>query len=164
MSWIDGFDPRHLRKLIHPWDSAGPRKGHSDERIYSSQNTFTTVATAPMAPQSTPIQARRRHLDQDKPLTLEFAKGAKRRIFDATTEQETRHATLPLRTGDRLLLMSDGLYGEVSEAEMAQLLEEHPDPERAASALLTASMKALAMDNITAVVVHFTESGNNFDP
>lgn len=164
MSWIDGFDPCHLHKLIHPWESAGPRQGHSAERIYSSQNAFTTVATAPVAPQVPPLQVRRRHMENDRPPTLEFAQGPQRRIFDATTEQETRHATLALREGDHLILMSDGLYGEVSEADIARVITEHQDPEQAASQLLKTSMKALAMDNVTVLVVQYTQSGNNFDP
>jgi hypothetical protein len=161
MSWIDGFDPRLLHQLIHPWELPSHQQA-TPGALYSPQSTFTTIATSPVPPPSLPEHPRKRHSDKLQPQTLEFAQGPARRVFDATTEQETRHATLPLRTGDQLILMSDGLYGELPEAEIARLMLEANHPEDAATALLHHAMRGLAMDNITALVVSLQEIAPNY--
>ncbi|HEX5419136.1 MAG TPA: type VI secretion system-associated protein TagF [Gammaproteobacteria bacterium] len=58
-----------------------------------------------------------------------------------------------VREGDRFLLCTDGLYGEVSEAEMAAALSR-PDPGQACGDLKRAALSGEARDNLTAVVVH----------
>lgn len=42
---------------------------------------------------------------------------------------------IELLPGDRLVLMSDGVYGEVSEEQLAAILKQHPEPQQAANAL-----------------------------
>lgn len=60
---------------------------------------------------------------------------------------------LHLRTGDRVLLCSDGLCNEVDDAEMAALLEAESDPAVAARRLVDTANEHGGSDNITAVVV-----------
>ncbi len=58
-----------------------------------------------------------------------------------------------LEAGDRLLLCSDGLTTMLHEAEIAALLDEEDDPERAAQVLVAAANAAGGVDNITVLVI-----------
>jgi len=58
-----------------------------------------------------------------------------------------------VRTGDRLVLCSDGLSNEVDPQEMAAILAATPDPQGAAEALVARANEHGGNDNITVVVV-----------
>lgn len=60
---------------------------------------------------------------------------------------------LPVHPGDRLLVCSDGLTGEVSDAAIEAVLRSERDPQVAADRLVAAAREAGGRDNITAVVV-----------
>ena len=60
---------------------------------------------------------------------------------------------LELRTGDRLVLCSDGLTNEVGSDEMAGILGEVDDPAEAAQRLVEAANEHGGADNITVVVI-----------
>ncbi len=60
---------------------------------------------------------------------------------------------LELRTGDRLVLCSDGLTNEVDSDEMAGILGEVDDPEEAAQRLVEVANEHGGADNITVVVI-----------
>jgi PPM family protein phosphatase len=62
------------------------------------------------------------------------------------------HWLLPATAGDRYLLCSDGLFGELSDGKLAELLVVG-DPQRVATVLVAAANAAGGRDNITAVVV-----------
>ena len=62
--------------------------------------------------------------------------------------------------GDRLLLCSDGLFGELSEARIAEVLIDAPDPESAARQLAEEADEAGGRDNVTTVVVDVVDSGS----
>lgn len=64
---------------------------------------------------------------------------------------------LPARTGDRLLLCSDGLTGELSDPLITAVLLAHTDPQEAAGELVAAALRSGARDNVTAVVVQALE-------
>lgn len=70
-----------------------------------------------------------------------------------TTEPVLDLWMLPARPGDRLLLCSDGLTGEVSDQLIAATLLSVPDPQAAAAALVSAAVAGAGRDNVTAVVV-----------
>jgi PPM family protein phosphatase len=55
--------------------------------------------------------------------------------------------------GDRFLLCSDGLSGEVGDSEVASILRRIADPQEAAKELVAAAMANGGSDNITVVVV-----------
>jgi PPM family protein phosphatase len=59
---------------------------------------------------------------------------------------------LPYR-GDRFLLCSDGLSGEITDAEMASILRRTVDPKEAAKQLVSAALANGGSDNVTVVVV-----------
>ncbi|MFO0960342.1 MAG: protein phosphatase 2C domain-containing protein [Isosphaeraceae bacterium] len=61
---------------------------------------------------------------------------------------------LDLRPGDRYLLASDGLTGSVADHELAQLLAEYNDPQKAAEVLARRAIEAQSKDNVTCLVVH----------
>lgn len=63
------------------------------------------------------------------------------------------------RTGDRMLICSDGLTGELTDEFVAATLLAVPDPAQAAQALVTAAVEAGARDNVTAVVVDAVFAG-----
>jgi protein phosphatase len=55
--------------------------------------------------------------------------------------------------GERFLVCSDGLTGELGDEELARLLAEHDDPQDAADALVRAAVEAGGRDNVTVIVV-----------
>jgi protein phosphatase len=58
-----------------------------------------------------------------------------------------------VRTGDRIVLCSDGLVDEVSDADIAVVLEQHSDPQDTAEALVMVANTAGGRDNTTVIVV-----------
>lgn len=58
-----------------------------------------------------------------------------------------------LRRGDRLLLSSDGLHGEVPDERIAAILAEGLSPRKTLELLLEAAMARGARDNITALLM-----------
>ncbi len=70
----------------------------------------------------------------------------------ALERNEVGERTLPAAPGDRLLLCSDGLTGEVDDARIEALLAAHPDDQEAADALMRAALDAGGRDNVTLVV------------
>ena len=60
--------------------------------------------------------------------------------------------TIPAEPGDRLLLCTDGLSGELTDARIAELLAAEPDDRLAAQALVEAALAAGGHDNVTVIV------------
>ena len=80
------------------------------------------------------------------------------RALGADEEVDVDTAVLPVETGDRILLCSDGLSDMVPEGGISLILAESPeDPEKAARGLLSAALDAGGNDNITVVVVDVRE-------
>jgi len=70
---------------------------------------------------------------------------------------------LPLETGERLMLCSDGLTTEVEERDITAVVAESPDAQSTADALVQLALDRGGRDNVTAVVVDVlpTEQDNN---
>jgi serine/threonine protein phosphatase PrpC len=64
-----------------------------------------------------------------------------------------------MRPRDRLLLCTDGLTGMVSDDQIVSILQEVQDPQEAVDRLVRAANRAGGIDNITAVVIDFTDDG-----
>lgn len=60
---------------------------------------------------------------------------------------------LPVRSGDRLLVCSDGLTDELTDPQIAAVLAAQPEPQPAADALVAGALDAGGSDNVTVVVV-----------
>lgn len=58
-----------------------------------------------------------------------------------------------LAVNERFLLVSDGVWGILPDALMAEVLLDHPDPQAAAAALTSLALAQGGHDNATAVVV-----------
>ena len=65
----------------------------------------------------------------------------------------------PVVSGERLLMCSDGLSGELTDDAMARILLDEPDPQEAADALLQQALTNGGRDNVTVVVVEIVEGG-----
>jgi protein phosphatase len=62
---------------------------------------------------------------------------------------------VPLAAGDRVLLCSDGLSGELSDAQIAAILREEAEPQAACERLVAEADSHGGRDNITAIVARF---------
>jgi hypothetical protein len=58
-----------------------------------------------------------------------------------------------LAVDDRFLLVSDGVWGVLPDALIAEVLLDHPEPQAAAAALTSLALAQGGHDNATAVVV-----------
>ena len=65
--------------------------------------------------------------------------------------------SLDLHAGDLLLLCSDGLTEMVPEDQIAGILEDDNDPQRACERLVGEANKRGGKDNITAIVAHIKQ-------
>jgi protein phosphatase len=80
------------------------------------------------------------------------------RALGAEVEVEVDTTVLPIRSGDRFILCSDGLSDMVPETRMLDLLTFSPEgPEKAAQTLVSAALEAGGTDNVTVVVVDVKE-------
>ncbi len=75
------------------------------------------------------------------------------RALGISTEVETDMWELQLRSGDRIMLCSDGLSNELSNEQIADVLTTEPDPEAAAHQLVELANEHGGSDNITVIVV-----------
>ena len=64
---------------------------------------------------------------------------------------------MPTQPGDRWLLCSDGLTGEVSEPEVQRLLSAAAEPQIIAQELVQSALRGGGRDNITVIVVEARE-------
>jgi PPM family protein phosphatase len=66
--------------------------------------------------------------------------------------------------GDRLLLCTDGLTGMVPEGQIREIMLESADPQEAVEKLVKVANRAGGIDNITAVILDFSEDGSGPGP
>jgi len=67
---------------------------------------------------------------------------------------------LPVK-GDRYLLCSDGLFNEVDEPRIAEVLREHTDPQSAAEVLVQLANEGGGRDNISVVIVDIIDDAGH---
>ncbi len=155
MSWIDAFDPRLFPHLVRPrgWVPNG-QPSEAPAGIASLRRGHKESPTVEQ-----PVRAASENITRD--LTSERPEGpgsdwAHRsgvHVFNADRELESRSAFLDLLPGDGILLMSDGLYGELDDEQIGRIIEEVQDPQECAHRLLDESLKGLSMDNVTVVMI-----------
>ena len=81
------------------------------------------------------------------------------RVLGTEDEVEVDVWQLVPYVGDRFLLASDGLFGEVPDEEIAPVLRKESDPEKAAKILVDMARAAGGSDNITVVIVDVVDDG-----
>jgi len=62
-----------------------------------------------------------------------------------------------LRRGDRLLICSDGLHGEVGDAEIKNILERGYSPRRSLELMLEGALEHGGRDNVTGLLLHLDD-------
>src|SRR4051794_33421060 len=72
--------------------------------------------------------------------------------LDGDPERRATTQLIPARSGDRLLLCSDGLSDIVEHAALLTLLSECRDPNECADALVNLALEQGARDNVSAIV------------
>jgi serine/threonine protein phosphatase PrpC len=75
------------------------------------------------------------------------------RALGTGEETEVDFWLLPVEDGDRLLVCSDGLTGELSDQDILQILSKTLQPQDAVDALIQAALRSGGRDNVTAIVV-----------
>ena len=75
------------------------------------------------------------------------------RALGTGSDTEADFWLIPMETGDRLLVCSDGLTGEVSDGHIMQILSSVPDPQEACAALVQAALRSGGRDNVTVLVI-----------
>jgi protein phosphatase len=68
-------------------------------------------------------------------------------------ENEADFWLLPMQDGDRMLVCSDGLTGELSDEDMYRILSTVEEPQDAVDALIQEALLSGGRDNVTAIVV-----------
>lgn len=66
---------------------------------------------------------------------------------------------VPPVAGEQLLACSDGLTNELSDEQVRDILQAHPEPGAAADALVRAAVEAGGRDNVTVVVAVLDDEG-----
>ncbi|MCB9562713.1 MAG: serine/threonine-protein phosphatase [Kofleriaceae bacterium] len=79
--------------------------------------------------------------------------GAILQALGVAEDCEPSLSVVELRRGDRLLVCSDGLHGQLADGGIATVLDTLAEPHAAVDALIAAARAAGGNDNITAVVV-----------
>lgn len=75
------------------------------------------------------------------------------RALGASDETEADFWLLPVKEGDRVLVCSDGLTGELTDDDILQILTTVGNPQDAADALIQAALHNGGSDNVTVIVV-----------
>ncbi len=73
------------------------------------------------------------------------------------TEVEIHTYSQKLQSDDIVILCSDGLWGEVSEPNLKQVLNSAPSPLAAAEQLIEQANASGGTDNITAIIIHVSD-------
>ena len=85
------------------------------------------------------------------------------RAIGAGSDGRADYWMMPAEPGDRMLVCSDGLSGEVDPVLLATVLAEERDPQDAALRLIHEALVAGGRDNVTAIVVDAVAVGGAED-
>ena len=75
------------------------------------------------------------------------------RALGTGDETEADYWLLPIEEGDRIMVCSDGLNGELTDDQMLDILSAFPDPQEAVDQLIQAALRSGGRDNVTVIVV-----------
>jgi serine/threonine protein phosphatase PrpC len=75
------------------------------------------------------------------------------RALGTGDETEADYWLLPIEEGDRLLVCSDGLNGELDDDHICTILRSRTDPQAAVDELIQAALRSGGRDNVTCIVL-----------
>lgn len=167
LSWVDGFDPRLLPNVVQVPAGEGrvglgisPAVAGSPPSMLDEPEELTQAEAASLSGDTVDLPERSgsaAHLEETHDAVSSFEgperTTPRRYIFDERWEEEARLASLTLQDGDRLMVMSDGLYGELSDDLMSEILATTPDVYAAARKLVDSALVGMSMDNVSVVVL-----------
>lgn len=81
------------------------------------------------------------------------------RALGSDPDMYADHFTVEVRTGDRVILCSDGLSSMVEDREIEALAVSSATPQAAADKLVSAALTAGGSDNVTVIVVDVLDDG-----
>jgi serine/threonine protein phosphatase PrpC len=71
---------------------------------------------------------------------------------------------MPVEEGDRILICSDGLSGELTDDAIHAILSSVGDPQEACDELIDAALRSGARDNVTVIVIDASEPADGVPP
>jgi PPM family protein phosphatase len=80
------------------------------------------------------------------------------RALGTGTDAEADYWMMPVEDGDRFIVCSDGLTGEVSDQHLEDVLRSVPDPQQAVDHLVQAALRSGGRDNITVLIIDASTS------
>ncbi|MDQ0665133.1 serine/threonine protein phosphatase PrpC [Arthrobacter ulcerisalmonis] len=83
------------------------------------------------------------------------------RALGTGDETEADYWLLPVEEGDRVLVCSDGLTGELADDDILRILSTVAEPQEAVDALIQAALRRGGRDNVTAIVVDARNVSND---
>ena len=86
------------------------------------------------------------------------------RALGTGTDTEADYWLIPVEPGDRLLVCSDGLTGEVSDGQLQQILSTVANPQDACASMVQAALRSGGRDNITVLVVDIETADDGSAP
>ncbi len=133
--------------VIHAGDSRAYLYRDGDlQRLTRDHTLAQTMIDAGVAEEGSPEERRRRNI-------LTNCIGGP----DIGLEVDVEHHRM--KTGDKLLLCTDGLTKHLEDPEIAALLERHPVPDDACQAMLDLALERGGKDNVTVVLGNFAFPG-----
>ena len=85
------------------------------------------------------------------------------RALGTGEEIEADYWLLPIEEGDRMLVCSDGLNGELDDEHISNILRSQADPQAAVDQLIQAALRSGGRDNVTCIVVDATNVNDDDD-
>ena len=85
------------------------------------------------------------------------------RALGSGDEIEADYWLLPIEEGDRILVCSDGLNGELDDQHISNILRSHADPQAAVDELIQAALRSGGRDNVTCIVLDATNVASDYD-
>lgn len=85
------------------------------------------------------------------------------RALGTGDETEADYWLLPIEEGDRILVCSDGLNGELDDQHISDILRSHADPQAAVDELIQAALRSGGRDNVTCIVLDATNVTSDYD-
>jgi protein phosphatase len=136
--------------LIHIDDKRVTVAHVGDSRVYRLEEGHFYRETIDHTDLNDDIRAGRTVRDQAAGLA---SRNVINRALGVESKVEVETKSITVRDGARFLLCSDGIYRHMSDEEIASVLAENKDPQRAADELQRIVHQRGADDNLTAVVV-----------